>query len=101
MFGNFGTFVQRQHYSKNVAHNYIICVYLWRSNARTVPSREQLSTTLPEVLKQTPVTPDKWSEKVTKQNPEVVFQSFTCREENHYAHEVGEHNELTKKSSPH
>lgn len=51
---------------------------LWRSNALTVPSKDELTTTLPEALKHTPVTPDACSEKVTKQNPEVVCQSFTC-----------------------
>lgn len=53
----------------------ILC--LCKSKARTVPSREQLSTTLPEALKQTPVTPEECSENVTKQNPDVVFHSFT------------------------
>jgi hypothetical protein len=52
---------------------------LCRSKALTVPSREALTTTLPEELKVTPVTADECSENVTKQNPEDVFQSFTYR----------------------
>ena len=51
---------------------------LCRSKALTVPSRDALTTTLPEALNNTPVMAEAWSENVTKQNPEVVFQSFTC-----------------------
>ena len=66
-----------RHFIKQYYYYYSL-TDLWRSKALTVPSREQLTTTLPKALKQTPVTPEVWSENVTKQKPEVVFHSFTC-----------------------
>lgn len=63
-------------------YTYIVCktaglTHLWRSKALTVPSREELTTTLPEALNVTPVTAEEWSVKVTKQKPEDMFQSLT------------------------
>jgi hypothetical protein len=52
-------------------------MYLCRSNALTVPSREALNTTLSVELKTTVETAAVCSEKVTKQNPVPVFHSFT------------------------
>lgn len=62
----------------------IICMnpYRWtnlcKSNALTVPSKDALTTTLPEELNTAPVTAEECSENVTKQNPEATFHSFTC-----------------------
>ena len=52
--------------------------YLWRSNARTVPSREELTTTLSDELNTTLETAAECSVNVTKQNPVPVFHNFTC-----------------------
>ena len=52
--------------------------YLWRSNARTVPSREELTTTLSDELNTTQETAAECSVNVTKQNPVPVFHNFTC-----------------------
>ena len=54
-----------------------LCTYLWRSNARTVPSHEALTTTLSVELKVMLDTAEECSVNVTKQNPVNVFHSFT------------------------
>merc|ERR1719209_1466737 len=52
-------------------------LYLAMSKARTVPSRELLSTTLPLGVKTRPDTLASCFVKVTKQKLELVFQSLT------------------------
>ena len=51
--------------------------YLCKSWARTVPSRDELSTTLPAGLNTTLVTAAECSANVTKHNPVLVFHSLT------------------------
>lgn len=53
--------------------------YLLRSNALTVPSSDEDRTTCPFWVKVTPVTPPRCSLNVTKQNPLLVFHSFTWK----------------------
>ena len=52
-------------------------LYLAMSKARTVPSSELDTTTLPLGVKARPVTAASCSAKVTKQKLELVFHSLT------------------------
>ena len=51
--------------------------YLIKSNALTVPSSEEENTTCPFLANSTWVTADECSVNVTKQKPEMVFQSLS------------------------
>lgn len=54
-------------------------VYLVKSKARTVPSRDADITNFLLGPKTMSVTVLVCSEKVTKQNPDWVFHNFTCK----------------------
>ena len=56
-----------------------IIQYLLRSKALTVPSKDELNTTWLLGANVTPVTPQLCSLKVTKQNPDNMFHSLTCK----------------------
>ena len=57
--------------------NVLKFLYRTKSYARTVPSSDAVKRTCPCFANSTVETEDVWSEKVTKQKPDVTFQIFT------------------------